>query len=93
VAFFTILLSGRGGEAYNVGAENEYSILELAELLCRLFPERGCRVVRRERQSGDPYLASPTMGGHFNLAKIRSLGWEPTTTVEEGFRRTIKSYE
>ncbi len=90
---FAVLLHGNSGEAYNVGSDSEISILELAELLCRLFPERKCRVVRQERKPDDPYLVSPTSGGHFDISKIRSMGWAPTTGLEEGFRRTVKSYE
>ena len=90
---FTVLLRGRDGEAYNLGTESEISILDLAELLCRLFPERNCRVVRRERVAGDPYISSSNSGGHFDLSKIRSIGWRPTTSIEEGFRRTVQSYE
>lgn len=93
VAFFTVLLTGKNGEAYNVGSDLECSVLELAEMLCRLFPERKCRVVRQERKPGDPYIASPVTGGHFDLSKIRSLGWGPTTGIEDGFTRTVKSYE
>ena len=92
IASFTVLLLGREGEAYNVGAENECSILELANLLCGLFPERGCRVVQCERSPDDPYILSPVMGGHFDISKIRTLGWEPTTSIEDGFRRTIETY-
>lgn len=90
---FTVLLRGTDGEAYNVGSDSETSILELAELLCRLFPERNCHVVRQERSPQDPYLASPVSGGHFDISKIRSLGWEPTTEIGKGFWRTVKSYE
>lgn len=93
VAFFKILLEGNSGEAYNVGSDTECSILELAEMLCRLFPERKCRVIRQERKTGDPYIVSPVIGGHFDLSKIRSLGWKPVTNIKEGFARTIKSYE
>ncbi len=93
LAFFKILLEGNSGEAYNVGSDSECSVLELAEMLCRLFPERKCRVIRQERKPGDPYIVSPATGGHFNLSKIRSLGWEPVTGIEEGFARTVKSYE
>ena len=90
---FTVLLRGKNGEAYNVGTDSETSILELAEMLCQLFPERKCRVVRQERSADDPYLVSPISAGHFDLSKIRSLGWAPTTEVKEGFWRTVKSYE
>jgi nucleoside-diphosphate-sugar epimerase len=93
LGIFTVLLRGKNGEAYNVGTESETSILELAELLCQLFPERKCRVVRQERSSDDPYLVSPISAGHFDISKIGSLGWAPTTEVREGFWRTVKSYE
>jgi nucleoside-diphosphate-sugar epimerase len=92
IAFFTVLLLGKSGQAYNVGSDRECSILDLAEMLCRLFPERNCHVVRQERRPDEPYLVSPVSGGHFDLSKARSLGWEPTTSLEEGFMRTIKSY-
>jgi len=90
---FTVLLRGSKGEAYNLGADSEISILELANRLCRIFPERRCKVVRRERDPGDPYIPSPVSGGCFDLSKIRALGWQPTTGIEEGFRRTVNSYE
>jgi UDP-glucuronate decarboxylase len=90
---FTTLFRGNVGEAYNVGTESETSILELAQLLCRLFPERKCGVIRQERKPGDPYIASSTSGGHLDISKIKSLGWSPTTDVAEGFSRTVRSYE
>jgi UDP-glucuronate decarboxylase len=93
VAFFTVLLLGKSGEAYNVGTDSECSILELAEMLCGLFPERNCRVVRQERNLDASPLVSTIRAGHFDLSKIRSLGWAPTTTLEEGFARSVKSYE
>jgi nucleoside-diphosphate-sugar epimerase len=92
VAFFTVLLSGKSGEAYNVGSDSEVSVLELAEMLCALFPERGCRVTRQDRRPNDPYVASQNSIGHFDISKIKSLGWEPRTTIYEGFRRTVESY-
>ena len=90
---FTVLLRGKVGEAYNVGSDVETSILELAELLSGLFPERRCQVIRQERRSDDPYLVSSVSGGHFDISKMKSMGWTPSTGLEEGFRRTVKSYE
>jgi UDP-glucuronate decarboxylase len=92
LAFFRVLLLGTAGEAYNVGSGMQCSVLELADTLCRLFPERGCRVVRRTRDVGDRYVASPVQGFELDLSKIRALGWEATTGIEEGFRRTVESY-
>jgi UDP-glucuronate decarboxylase len=93
VAFFTVLLLGNSGEAYNVGAESELAVLDLAEMLCKLFPERNCKVIRQNPNSSPQSLANPASAGHFDISKIRLLGWEPTTGVQEGFRRTVESYE
>ena len=93
VAFFTVLLLGKSGEAYNVGTESECTILSLAEMLCRLFPERKCRVVHQQRDPRATLLAHPSSAGHFDISKVRSLGWRPTTSLEDGFLRTVKSYE
>ena len=92
VAYFRVLLLGGGGEAYNVGSGMQCSVLELAETLCRLFPEQGCKVVRQAREAGDRYMPSPVQGFELDLSKIRELGWEATTGIEEGFRRTVESY-
>ena len=62
VAYFRVLLLGGGGEAYNVGSGMQCSVLELAETLCRLFPEQGCKVVRQVREAGDRYYALPCAG-------------------------------
>ncbi|MBI3331720.1 NAD-dependent epimerase/dehydratase family protein [Candidatus Peregrinibacteria bacterium] len=92
-AFFTVLLQGKPGEAYNVSNEAcERSILQLAEILASLFPEKGIRVIEQERTDADPYMPSPFPRTCLDTTKIRSLGWKPTTSVEEGFRRTILSF-
>ncbi len=93
VAFFTVLLLGKSCEAYNVGSDSECSVLHLAEMLCNLFPDSSCKVMRQERGREDPYIVSPVTGGHFDLSKIKSLGWQPTTSLEEGFARTVRSYQ
>lgn len=91
--FFTVLLKGKSCEAYNVGTEVECSISDLADTLCRLFPDRKCKVIRQKREAGDAYIVSPIAGGHFDITKIRQLGWEPKTGLEEGFKRTVQSYD
>jgi UDP-glucuronate decarboxylase len=91
-AFFTVLLGGENGNAYNVGSDQQCSILELAETLCRLFREQNCHVIRQHRASDDPYIVSPVPGFQFDLSKIRSLGWTPSTPIEVGFKRTVQSY-
>ena len=90
--FFTILLKGTPGRAYNVGNDQaELSIRGLAELLAGLDPVLGLKV-RREVQADGDYLISPILRGCPDVSRLRDLGWAPSVDPEEGFRRTILSY-
>jgi UDP-glucuronate decarboxylase len=90
--FFTVLLKGEIGQAYNVGFDEETSIVDLADLLAGLFPEKNLKTIK---------MAAPTSGPISNLVqrtcpditKVRLLGWSPTTNIKDGFRRTILSYQ
>lgn len=93
LGFFTVLLKGESGQAYNVGNDRtEASILELAERVAAIFPERQTRVIRRDSAQGADYLKSGISRNCPDVSKIRALGWRPTTTIEAGFRRTIESF-
>jgi UDP-glucuronate decarboxylase len=93
-AFFTVLLRGENGHAYNVAnEESDISIADLARLLVQLFPERHLSVKFTGATSVAGYIPAVIQGGLPNTTKIRKLGWRPTTGLEEGFRRTIRSFE
>ena len=90
--FLTVLLKGESGQAYNVGNDRgEVSISDLANRLVSLFPEKGLKVVRQELNHQLGYLQSNISRNCPDISKIRVLGWEPTTSIEEGFKRTIRS--
>lgn len=91
--FFTVLLKGDVAQPYNVAnPAGELSVLELAELLIGLYPERGIVVERQERVSGSGYLASPVARTIPNVDRLSALGWEALVTPEEGFRRMIEAH-
>lgn len=91
--FFTVLLKGKNGESYNMGNDKcEIKIIELAEKLVNLFPEYKLSVIKEKRQDPD-YLESEITRNCPDIFKIRSIGWEPHYSIEEGFKRTIKSFE
>lgn len=94
-AFFRVLLLGEPGRVYNMANDRQFvSILELAETIAGLFPERGLCVRRKEREASDTYAENYNANTDVLSAdRLRSLGWEPGTTIEEGFRRTILSLE
>ena len=92
-ALFTVLLKGEIGQAYNVGNdEAEISIIDLANLLVALYPEKGLSVVRQEQKTKTDYLKSPFNRQMPEIEKIKELGWIPRINLNEGFKRTIESF-
>lgn len=92
IGFLTILLNGENGEAYNMGnPKEEYSILELAKILVNAYPEFKLEVILNTTTNTD-YLKSTITRNSPNIDKLKKLNWNPTVTVEEGFKRTISSF-
>ncbi len=93
-AFFTVLLQGKNGEAYNVANEKvTLSIRKLAQTLTQLFPEKKLKVVFKKRGKKDTYIESPIKFNYPSTTKLQTLGWKPHYSLQEGFKRTIKSFE
>ncbi|MCX5797207.1 MAG: NAD-dependent epimerase/dehydratase family protein [Elusimicrobia bacterium] len=87
-AFFTVLLRGAEGEAYNVGHDRAaLSVSDFARFLVRTFPERRLRVLRRP--SGCPPPGGAPSRICPDLSRLRGLGWRPRYTLKEGLRRTL----
>jgi UDP-glucuronate decarboxylase len=87
-----ILLAGQDAVAYNLGNEEaQLSVRELADLLVRLFPDGGLKVVRAaETRAG--YLPSAIDRTAPDTTRLRGLGWRPRIGPEDGFRRTVLSF-
>lgn len=93
LGFLTVLLKGEKGEAYNIANPNgELSIRALAETLTGLFPEKGLKARFVENKDKN-YIASTFKKLTPSIEKVKKLGWQPDTSVEEGFRKTILSYQ
>jgi UDP-glucose 4-epimerase len=77
------------GEVFNVGVDRPANFLELAQLLIEVCGTGSWKFApfspeRKIQEPGDFYS---------DITKIRRLvGWEPTTTLEEGIRRTVAYY-
>ena len=93
VAFFKILLEGEDAEAYNVCNTNQFiSILELAEIMVSIFPEKGLQVKKVKRDKNDSYLENKINNEIIPCnEKLKNLGWTPKVTCKEGFKRVILS--
>jgi UDP-glucuronate decarboxylase len=67
----------------NLGNPDEFTILELAELVIKLTGSRS-KIVHKELPTDDPTRRRPDI----TLAKTH-LGWSPTTPLREGLEKTI----
>ena len=71
----------------NIGNPVEFSMLQLANIVCELTNSRS-RVVHRPLPQDDPRQRQP------DIAKAQEiLGWKPTTPLREGLAKTIAYFE
>jgi nucleoside-diphosphate-sugar epimerase len=93
IGFLTVLLKGEDKQAYNIAnPEGEISIKELANTLVGLFPERNLQAIF-STSSNENYIPSAFKKLTPNIDKVKALGWFPSTTIADGFKKTILSYE
>ncbi len=71
-------------EPVNVGNPDEYTLLELAEVVIEVTGSRS-EIVFEALPTDDPHIRQPDI----TLAR-EILGWEPTIDLREGLRRTIE---
>ena len=90
--FFTVLLTGQPATPYNVAnPAGVLSVMELAELLVRLCPEKGLKVVRSLPAEGRDYLASTISRLIPDVQRLWGLGWSAHISPSLGFRRMIEA--
>ncbi|WP_218081569.1 NAD-dependent epimerase/dehydratase family protein [Anthocerotibacter panamensis] len=90
--YFTVLLKGLPGQAYNIGNPScETSILSLAKQLIALFPEKQLKLIEMEARNSN-YLKSQVSRVSPDISKAISLGWKPQTSITVGFKRTVASF-
>ncbi len=83
VAGFLKLLDGPHIGPINIGNPNEFTMIELAELVLELTGSDS-RIEHRELPSDDPKLRQP------DITQARELlGWSPKIELREGLGRTI----
>lgn len=94
-AIDTIFHQGKIGESYNVGGWNEWTNLDLVQLLCKIMDQK---LGRLEGTSAKLITYVKDRAGHdiryaIDATKIKNeLKWEPTLQFEEGLTKTIDWY-
>jgi len=78
-----VYIDGAIGEVINIGNDKEYKILEIAELI-KNITHSNSKIVFKPLPIDDPRYRCPVL----EKAK-RILNWEPTTSLEEGLKKTI----
>ena len=93
-ALLAVVARGRTGESYNIGGNAEASNIDIVRRICALMDEMAPDGAPHERLIR---FVTDRPGHDFRYAidatKIRDeLGWEPSVTLDEGLRRTVRWY-
>lgn len=82
-----IIHRGKEGEVYNIGGHNERTNLEVVKTILKELdkPETLITFVKDRAGHDMRYAIDPSKAR-------RELGWEPTTSFNEGIKQTIKWY-
>jgi dTDP-glucose 4,6-dehydratase len=84
------------GERYVVGGRNEWKNIDMVRLICRILDEEAANSPDGGFESLITFVDDRP--GHdiryaVDPAKIeRELGWQPSTTLDEGLRTTVRWY-
>lgn len=73
------------GRVINVGVGHDLTIKELATLISKVIGYRGSILWDKQKPNG-------TMRKVLNVDKLKHLGWEEKTTLEEGIKKTYEWY-
>ncbi|MDR1477361.1 MAG: dTDP-glucose 4,6-dehydratase [Planctomycetaceae bacterium] len=95
-ALLRVMSSGRVGETYNVGGENQHSVTETVLMICNLLDQK------RPQTNGTKYsdlicFVSDRLGNDFryavNASKLQTeLGWQQDYDFAAGLEKTVDWY-
>ena len=89
LGLFHILFKGKPGQAYNLGGILETTIADLALQMIAVSGRKKLSLHINTRQDMPP---APRSSGHFNIDKIKALGWEPRIPLRDGLQSLFKFY-
>lgn len=94
-AIWTIITSGRLGESYNIGGDNEWENIRLVNELCEIVAQEAGMDVKKLKEKITFVKDRP---GHdwryaIDCTKIKTeLNWEQSVSFREGLETTVRWY-
>ncbi|OCG12911.1 dTDP-glucose 4,6-dehydratase [Gilliamella sp. wkB292] len=95
-ALYSVLINGKIGETYNIGANNESTNIVLVEKLCKILDELAPQYKNGIIKYRDLIQFVSDRPGHdyryaIDSSKIKKeLGWQPQEDFESGLRKTVE---
>lgn len=96
IAIWKIMKTGKRGETYNIGGDNELENITLVEMICDILDE-----IQKDNDKGsrrELITFVKDRPGHdrryaIDFAKLKKdMGWTPEESFESGIRKTIDWY-
>jgi len=90
-----IFHSGKNGETYNIGGNNEWKNIDLVHKLCEIMDQK---LSRETGHSAKLITYVTDRAGHdfryaIDASKLENeLGWKPSVAFDQGFEKTIDWY-
>lgn len=85
-AVMLLIKKGKAGEIYNVGANREMKIIDLAKQVKEMAATKS-KIVYKQLPKDDPKRRAA------DCSKIAALGWSPKVSVRDGLGEMLKFYK
>lgn len=84
-AVMTVLKKGNNGTVYNIGTRNEYSVLEVFDILRELVNPEATKIHVNDRPHNDKRYA-------VDSSALQGLGWSEQVTFQDAILQTVDWY-
>ena len=94
-AIDVIFHKGKVGETYNIGGHNEWTNIDLIQLLCDVMDKKLGNQIGHSKQFNKfvKDRAGHDLRYAIDASKIKlDLGWEPSVSFEQGLEKTVDWY-
>lgn len=85
-AVMTVLQHGKNGTVYNIGTRNEYSVLEVFDILRDLVNPKATKIHVNDRPHNDKRYA-------VDSSALQELGWSEQVPFREAIQKTVDWYK